>query len=149
MRTVDLGRTAAQAELLMIQRMVRRQAMRVVWGAVAAVFAIGVLIMLHVIAYTALAMVLQPLLDAAVLLGFDLLVMIVFVVFAVRGAPDAIEAEARAIRDQALTEMRESLAVSALLGPPGRIAMRTIGRKKFWSMTVGALGRRLLSRKRA
>ena len=147
MRTVELGRTAAQAEILLIQRMIRRQVMRVVWGAVAAVFAIAVLIMLHVLAFMALAALLSPILDAVAVLGFDALVMIIFVVFALRGAPDPIEAEARMIRDQALAEMRESVAISVLLGPAGRLALRAAGRKNVWGLTLAALAARFLTKR--
>ena len=147
MRTVDLGRTAAQAEVLLIQRMIRRQVMRVVWGAVAAVFGIAVLVMLHVLAFMALAALLPPILDAAAVLAFDAVLLIVFVVFALRGAPDPIEVEARTIRDQALSEMRESLAIGMLIGPAGRLAMRAAGRKNLWGLTLAALTARFLAKR--
>lgn len=148
MHTVDLGRTAAQAELLLIQRMIRRQAFRVVWGVVAAVFGIGVLIMAHVTAFILLEMVLQPWIVTLIVLGFDLVLMVVFLLFALRGTPDAIEAEARKIRDEALGEMRESVAISVLLGPVGRMAIRAAGRKNLWGMTLAALTARFLTTKR-
>ena len=73
MRTVELGRTAAQAELLRMKRFIRRQAMRGVWGAVAAVFAIAVLVMVHVVAYHGAGTpLLTPIWAAVVVLGFDL-----------------------------------------------------------------------------
>ena len=149
MRTVDLGRTAAQAEIIRIQRLIRRQAMRAVWGAVAAVFLIAVLVMIHVVAYTALVpAVLTPLLGSAVILAFDLVVALIFIAFAMRGAPDPVEAEAKIIRDKALSEMKASLAISAILGPVGRLAFRSAGRKNLWGMTLAALTARFLSSNR-
>ena len=70
MRTVDLGRTAAQAELVRLKRMVHRQAMRAVWGAVAAVFLVALLVMIHVVIYLAIVpALLSPLLGAVAVLS--------------------------------------------------------------------------------
>ena len=48
--------------------------------------------------------------------------LVIFGLMAANGKPDAIETQAREVRDQALVEMRESMAVAALLNPgrPGR-----------------------------
>ncbi len=148
MRTVDLGRTAAQAEVLRIKRLVRRQAMRAVWGVVAAVFLIAVLVMLHAVIFALLTTALSPLWATVVLLVIDLLIAIVFIVLAARGAPDTLEVEARNIRDQALLEMRESVAISAILSPVTRMAFRSAGRKNLWGMTLAALTARFLSSNR-
>lgn len=133
MRTIDLGRTAAQAELLRIKRLIRRQAMRGVWGAVAAVFAIAVLVMIHVLAYVLLASVVAPVWAAVIVLAFDIVMAGIFGSIAASSKPDRIEAEARVVRDQALLEMRESVAISALLNPVGRVAVRAAGRGA-WGM---------------
>ena len=46
------------------------------------------------------------------------------------------------MRDQALLEMRESLAVSALLHPVGRVAVRAAGRGALSAITPGFMQRK-------
>ena len=148
MRTVDLGRTAAQAELLRIKRLVSRQVMRVVWGAVAAVFGIAVLVMLHVLGYELLCLGLPPWASALIVLAVDALFAVVFVVLALRGAPDLIELQARQVRDEALAELRETMLVSAVMGPVGRVAFRSAGRKNIFFFIVSAITEIYMRRKR-
>lgn len=149
MRTVDLGRTAAQAELVRLKRLVHRQVMRAVWGAVAAVFAIAVLVMVHVVAYFALVpAALTPLPGAAVVLAFDVVVAAIFGLLAKGGVPDKVEAEAKLVRDEALVGMRQSLAVSTLLSPVTRLILRSRGGKSMWGMMVATLAATFLSNSR-
>ena len=149
MRTVDLGRTAAQAELVRIKRMIHRQVMRVVWGAVAAVFGIAVLVVLHFIAYLALVpALLSPLLGAVAVFVFDLIVAAIFGLLAMRGAPDAVEAEAKQLRDRSLAGMRDSLAISTLLNPISRAVFRSAGPRSLWGATFAALTANFLSNNR-
>ncbi len=148
MRTVDLGRTAAQAEVLRLRRLIRRQVWRAIWAVVAVVFVIAVLVMVHVLAFMIISDWLPPVWSAAIVLAFDLLVTILFAVLALRGAPDRVEAEAKAIRDQALAEMRESLAVTALMSPLTRLAVRSAGRKNLVGMTLAALATTFMAKSR-
>ena len=148
MRTVDLGRTAAQAELLRIKRLISRQVMRVVWGVVAAVFGIALLVMVHVLACELLDLAVPSWASALIVLGFDAVVAILFVVLALRGAPDLIEIEARQVRDEALAELRETMLVSAVMGPVGRAAFRKAGRKNVGSVILAALTANYMRRKR-
>ena len=149
MRTVDLGRTAAQAEVVRLKRLIHRQIMRAVWGAVAVVFVIAVLVMVHVVAYFALVpALLSPLLGAVALLVFDIVVAAIFGLLAKSGAPDAVEAEAKLVRDEALIGMRQSLAVSALLSPVTRLILRTRGGKSAWGMMLATLAASVMSNRR-
>ncbi len=148
MRTADLGRAAAQAEFLRIKRLIHRQMMRAVWGAVAAVFLVAVLVMIHVIAYFALVpALLSPLLGAVAVFAFDLVVALIFGIMAMRSAPDAIEVEAKIIRDRSLYEMKQSLAIGAIVSSVSRLVFRSSGRKSGLSMTLEALITRFLSSK--
>ncbi len=148
MRTAELGRTAAQAEFLRIKRLVRRQAMRAVWAAVASVFVIAMLVMIHVIAYFALVpATLSPLLGAVALFGFDLVVTVIFGIMAMRSAPDVIEVEAKLIRDRSLHEMKQSLAIGAIISAVTRLAFRSSGRKSGLSVTLSDLISRFVSSK--
>lgn len=131
--------------MLRIKRLVRRQVFRAVFGAVAAVFALGALILLHVVGYTAMVPSLTPLQASLVLLAIDVVIAAVFGILAARGAPDAVEQEAKLVRDQAIAEMRESMAVATLVGPVGRLAGRALGRKHMYGLTLAALTARFLT----
>ena len=48
MRAVNLAKIAAEAEILRIQHMLKRQGMRAAFGLVAVLFALGVLVLAHV-----------------------------------------------------------------------------------------------------
>jgi hypothetical protein len=147
-RTVDLGRTAAQAEVLRIRSLINRQITRAVLAGIAAVFLTAVLVMVHVVAFIALGPVLPPLWDAVAILAFDLAVALLFGLIAAKSTPGPIEAEAKVIRDQALSEMKESLAIAAILSPLGRVAVRAAGRKNLYGMTLAALTARFLSKRK-
>ena len=131
--------------MLRIKRLVRRQVFRAAFGAVAAVFALGALILLHVVGYTAMVPSLTPLQASLVLLAIDVVIAAVFGILAARGAPDAVEQEAKLVRDQAIAEMRESMVVATLVGPVGRLAGRALGRKHMYGLTLAALTARFLT----
>lgn len=124
MQTLELARAAAAAEILRIRRLLARQVSRAVYGAVAAMFAIGVLVLLHCVIYEALLNVVSPLIATVILLILDILVAAIFAVLAVRSTPDRLEIEARDLRDRSITGMKTSLALETLAGPVGRIAWR-------------------------
>ncbi len=148
MRTVDLGRTAAQAELLRLKRLIRRQINRVVWGAVAAVFGIAFLTMVHIVGYELLLLALSPLLSSVIVLAVDLVLLVVFAMFALRGAPDPVEAEARLVRDEALAEMKQSLAVTAIVSPLARMTVRRAGGRPIYGSILSGVIERFLTRPR-
>ncbi len=137
MRTVDLGRTAAQAEFLRFKLFLKRQAMRGVWGGVAAVFAIAFLVMVHVVLFEAIALFVPPIWASVAILALDAILLLVFGIIASSSKPSRVETEAREVRDQALIEMRESLAVGALLSPVGRVAVRAVGRGAWSAVSPG------------
>ena len=116
--------------------------MRGVWGAVAAVFAIAFLVMVHVVAFMALTYAVAPIWAAVIVLAFDLVMLLVFGLIALNSKPGAIEAEARELRDRALVEMRESVAIAALLNPVGRVAVRAAGRGALSAITPSFLSRK-------
>ena len=125
MRSVDLAKVAAAAEALRLRRIARRQALRGAYGAVALVFAIAVLVVLHVVIWSALLLVVSPLLASVILLAIDAVGLIVFGIMALRSTPDSIETEAKQIREQAVIEMRQSLTVMSVVGGMAGAAFRT------------------------
>jgi hypothetical protein len=149
MRTVDLGRTAAQAEVLRIKRVVHRQVGRVVLALIAAVFLVAVLVMIHVVAYLVIRTWLIPIWDTAAILAFDLVMALLLGGLALRDTPDPLEIEARLIRDQALGQMKQSLTIMALLAPLMRLLARSGGRKDLLGMAVAALTTAFLSKHEA
>ena len=124
MRPLRLTRAAARAEVLVLRRQAAGIVRRAVMGVVAAVFAIAVLILAHVIAYLALRQYvpLSPILAAAAVLAADALVAILFAVLASRTPTDPVLEEARRLRDQSLEQARQSLTLAAMLAPVTRIA---------------------------
>jgi hypothetical protein len=117
MRTLRLARVAAEAEALLLRRRLRQAAIRAVLGAVAAVFLVGAVAMLHLYAWVRLVPIWGPEMTALVLAGADAAVAIVVALFAARTPADPIAISAVAVRDQAMNEMRNAFTVGALLRP--------------------------------
>ena len=143
MRTTELAKVAANAEKLRLQALAKRQAVRGVFGAVAAVFGIGILILLHVLGYQLLRGGLGPVPSTLILLAVDLVIVIVCGVMALRSTPGTVEKEAEEIRRQALREMRTTLTVMGMVGPTARL----LGGRRSTGLALGALATRLLARR--
>lgn len=120
-RAVELARVAAEAELLRIRTMVKRQGMRAAFGAGAAIFAIGVLTLASIVAWELLRQHFGPLNASLILLGVYLVIAILFGVLAMRSAPTRTEREALDVRRQALTQIQRSVAISALIPIAGTL----------------------------
>ena len=127
MRTARLARVAAQAEILLIKRTVSGIVRRAIFGAVAAVFALGVLTGLHVMAALALVQFahLAPVWAVAVVAGLDLVVVVIFGLLAAGEIKDPVIEEARRVRDQSLEQARATLTLAALLAPATRMVAQT------------------------
>lgn len=125
MRSVELAKIAASAEALRLRRMARRQAMRSAYGAGAALFALAILAMLHVVVYHGLTPAyVTPLAASFVLLGFDLVAAAILGLMAKSNRPDAIEVEAKKVRQQAIVELRKATTIVALAGETVGLALR-------------------------
>jgi hypothetical protein len=117
MRTLRLARVAAEAEGLILRRRLRGIAIRAVLAAFACLFALGALTLLHVYAWLCINPLLGPENTTLSIAGFDALVAIVVALFALRSPTDRIAASATAVRDQALTEMRNAFTITSILKP--------------------------------
>ncbi len=126
-RPLRLARVAAQAEVLVVRRQMAGYARRAVWAAAAAVFALGVLILAHIIAYMALRQyaMFGPIPAAAIVLAADLVITIVFAVMASGEVRDPILDDARRLRDQSLDQARQSMTLAAMVAPLTRVAAET------------------------
>ncbi len=153
MRSVELAKVAASAEALRLRRIAHRQGMRAAYGAGAAVFAIGVLVLLHVVAYHLLIPTVTPRIASFILLAFDAIVAGAFAYLAMSNKPDAIEDEAKMIRQQAVVEMRKSMTVMSLAGEAAGLALRrgprkvTVVKPRGTVRLVGELASRLMARR--
>ncbi len=152
MRTVELAKVAANAEALRLRQLVHRQSMRAVYGGVAAVFGIGVLVLLHVVAYNLLVPYVSPVVASLILLAVDLVIAGLCGMRALNSKPSLIEEEALAIRKQALIDMRGSVTMMALAGEAAGLAFRrsrnvTVVKPRGTVRLVGELAARMLSRR--
>jgi hypothetical protein len=152
MRTVELAKVAASAEALRLRRLAYRQGMRAAYGAGAAVFAIAVFVLLHVVAYNAMVPRVSPLVASLILLVVDLIVAGILGYLAIRNQPDAVEDEAKMIRQQAVVELRKSMTAMALAGEAASLMVRrprtvTVVKPRGTVRLAGELAARLLARK--
>ena len=147
MRSVELARAAAQAEALYLRRLAQRQGMRAAFGAVAAVFGIALLVMLHVLLYVILLGYVSPAVDALIVLAVDLVLAIIFAVLARRDEPGQIEQEAKLLRDQSLTELRSSLTLMSLAASATGLVVRRRTSRTTRGRVLGALASRLMARR--
>jgi hypothetical protein len=135
MRAVNLAKVAAEAEILRVRHMLKRQGMRAAFGLVAVLFALGVLVLAHVAGWQVLRLYVPPIYATLILLGVDLVVAAIFGILAARSSPSGAEREALAIRQRALHEARSSLALGALIPLAGTLlrSRRNDTRKgPFW-----------------
>ncbi len=140
MRTLRLAKVAAQAEGLRLRRLAHRTAFRGVYGAVAAVFAIALLVVAHFALYEWMVTYVPPLAATGIVALVDLVLAAIFGFLALRSSPDAVELEAIRVRDTARAQLTDTLTLTALIGP----AMRLAGGRKITSVAVGALAARYL-----
>jgi hypothetical protein len=139
MRTVRLARVAAQAEILLLRRLLAVAIRHAIFGVVAAVFAIAVLVMLHVMAVMALERfaILSPIVSVAIVLGVDLVVAALFGAMAAGKITDPVADEARRVRDTSIEQARQSLTLAALLAPATRVVAQT-GLVRVLAQMLGA-----------
>jgi hypothetical protein len=135
MRAVNLAKVAAEAEILRLRHMLKRQGIRAAFGLAALIFALGVLVLAHVAGWQVFRLYVPPIYATLILLGVDLVVAAIFGILAAKSLPSHEEREALAIRQRALHEARSSLALGALIPVAGTLlrSRRNDTRKgPFW-----------------
>jgi hypothetical protein len=122
-RPLRLVRVAAQAQGLALRRQLAGVLRRAVMAVIAALFAVGALIIIHIIGYMALRTYLhfQPIPAASIVLGVDVLVAVIFGVLAGMSSVDPILQEAVRVRDQSLEQARQSLTLASMVAPLTRL----------------------------
>jgi hypothetical protein len=128
-RSIDLLKIAAEAELLRWQAIGKRQGWRVACVLVALVFLLGILTMCEVAGWQALSWRFTEISASLIMAGVNLVVALVFGLLALRSAPGRDELEALRIRQNALLETRSSLVIASLL-PAARAVLRYRRRRK-------------------
>ena len=115
MRATNLTKVAAQAEVLRIQHMLKRQAVRAAFGLAALVFALGALVLANIASWQIMRIYVEPIYASLIMLGINLLVAIIFGLLAAISSPSQHEREALEVRRRALREARSSLALGAVI----------------------------------
>ena len=87
MRAANLAKVAAQAELLRIQYMLKRQGMRVAFGLIAAIFLLGVIVLANVAGWQVARMYVLPIYATTIMLGANLLLAAIFGILGARSVP--------------------------------------------------------------
>ena len=133
MRSINLLRIAAEAELLRLRAMVARQGRRAAFGMVAFIFVIGVLILAEAAGWQALRLYVASIVATLILLGVNLVIAAIFGLLAMRSSPGHAEQEALRVRRQALDAARGSLTLTAIVPVATTLLRRRRGgRQQPW-----------------
>jgi hypothetical protein len=141
MRSTRLIRIAAEAEAIRIRRLTRRQIVRVVFAAVALIFLAAALGAAHAAGYFALRGVVSPLYAALIIAGADVVLCVIFAMLASYSSPSTVEREALAVRQQALLQLGESVALWSVLTPVARY----LPKQSLYGLLLAALTARHLA----
>ena len=138
MRSVNLLKLAAEAEGLRLRELMKRQALRGAYGAIAALFALAVLTLAEVAAWQGLRLKVAAIAATLILLGIDLILAAIFGYLAARSSPGSTEREALHVRRQALDAARGSLALTALVPiTTNLLTARRKGHRRSWLSLFG------------
>ncbi len=132
MRATNLIKVAAEAEILRIQHMLKRQGIRAAFGAGALVFAIAGLISIEIVIWQVLRLYLQPIYVTLCLLGINLVLSLVFALLAAKSSPSRVEREALALRQRAVQEVPASLALGTLVPIAGTLLGSRRSKPRRW-----------------
>jgi hypothetical protein len=122
-RSVNLLKIAAEAEVLRYRCIVARQGRRAAFGAVALVFVLAVLGLGEVAAWLALYVRFAAIPTTLILLAINLIIAVTFGLPAARSSPSRAEREALQVRQQSLDAARGALSFAALV-PVGNTLLR-------------------------
>ena len=122
-RSVNLLKIAAEAEILRYRCMAARQGRRAAFAAVALVFVLAVLVLGELAAWLALYLRFAAIPTTLILLGINLIIAVTFGLLTVRSSPSRAEREALQVRRQSLDAARGALSLAALV-PVGNTLLR-------------------------
>jgi hypothetical protein len=132
MRPFRLARIAAEAEGVRLRGMVTRIAVRAVFGAIALIFVMGVLVFAHIAAWYEIRVDLnQPYLaTAGILGGVDLLLAVILGFLATRSSPSKVETDALEVRRKAVEGLTNALTLTQLAVPVLRLGTNLRRRRR-------------------
>ena len=117
MRLLSLAWAAIEAEGLHLRRQARMRGMQVALAAAAVIFAVLLLVMLHLAAFAALRPGWGAAAAALVVAGVDLVIALMLVLAARRAGQDRIAEEARQVRQEAVRQIGDGAARALVLAP--------------------------------
>jgi membrane protein YdbS with pleckstrin-like domain len=124
MRVMELTKVAAAAEKLRLRSLARRQAMRLAFAIVAAVFLLAALAALHAAGWLALRPHMSSIQATLIVAAADVVLMAIFGALAARNVTGPIEQEAQQIRIRALVELRASVTMMAMAAELASLILR-------------------------
>jgi uncharacterized membrane protein len=131
-RSINLLKLAADAELLRLRAMMARQGRRAAFGVVALIFTIAVLILAEATGWLALRQRFESIPATLILLGVNLVIAAIFALLAARSSPGHTEQEALRVRRQALEAARGSLAFAAAVPAVTHLLTNRKGPGRAW-----------------
>lgn len=145
MRLLRLARAAFEAEGLHLRRVARARGIQAGLAAVAAVFALLLLVMLHVAAFAALIDGGWWPVGAALLVGLgDLVLAGLFVLAASRAGHDKVAEEALLVRQEAMRQLGDGAVRAVMLAP---LLRSQSAKKGLFGAALAALAVGLMSRR--
>jgi hypothetical protein len=129
-RSISLLKVVAEAELLRLQATLKRQGLRIAFGVIAAIFALGLMILCNIAVWQILRWYVEGIYATLILLGVNLLFTVIFAMLAIRSSPSQAERDALRIRRDALVAARGSAALSTLIPIAGTVIRYRRRRRK-------------------
>ncbi len=144
MRLLSLARAAIEAEGLHLRRLARARGLQVALGVAAGVFALLLLLMLHLAAFAALRPGWGPAGAALAVAGVDMAIALVLALAARRAGQDRIAEEALKVRQQAVRQIGDGAARALVLAPllRGRKARTGLMGMAVTALLLGWMSRR-------
>ncbi len=126
-KPLRLANVAAKAQGIVLRQQLASIARRAAFGVVAATFALGALVIVHIMSFMALRQYgqFQPIPASAILLVVDLVFAAIFGIMASSAKADPILQEAIRMRDQSLDQARQSLTLASMAAPLTRLVADT------------------------
>ena len=127
MRSINILKVAAEAELLRLRLLLARQGRRAAFGVIAVIFMLGMLVLAEVAGWQLLRLYVEPISATLTLLGINFVIAALFGMLAARSSPGHAEREALRIRRQALDAAQGALSLTAAV--PVASTLLRLGRR--------------------
>jgi|RhiMetStandDraft_4_1073278.scaffolds.fasta_scaffold97703_3 hypothetical protein len=128
LRPLRLARIAAEAEGLRLRYVAQRTATRGIVGVIALIFVLAALGFFHIALWFWLRRHFESPATSLIVAGGDLLIALIFGLFAARSSPGRLETEALEIRRRALENATSALTYSTLAAQALRVGINMFRR---------------------